>query len=608
MENITRKGVLHGAAAVLAVFLCTLFILLAFSVGWMLQTWTNLTVDELVYHLKAPLEGTNQGMLLDYLNRCAVPSVLICLVLIILLVSFRKNRKYYKRMVGASLVISLAAAAGMVSYAWNSLDAGSYVQNQGSDSKFVEEHYVDPSGTEISFPERKRNLIYIYLESMEVTYADKKNGGAYDENYIPELTELAQEYIDFSGEETEMAGGYSMPGTTWTVAGMFAQTAGLPLNISIDGNSMDTQDSFFDGALALGDILDEAGYSQTLLIGSDAAFGGRKQYFTEHGGYEMADYGYAMQEGWIPEGYSVWWGYEDEKLFDAAKEKLSQLAEADEPFNLTMLTADTHFEDGYLCPDCPDEYDNQYANVIACSSRRVARFIRWIQDQPFYENTTIILSGDHPTMDSDFCEDISDDYERKVYTCYVNAPKEEALPMGRDFTTFDLFPTTLASLDVSIKGDRLGLGTNLFSSELTLTERYGIDKTEKELSKKSTFLEQLADINADKPEMMVRNDQNLSTIEVGAYEVEEGKIPLTVSGLVNTENQISSVLAAVWTGENQEDLQWLQLEGREDGSYYTDIFASNFGNYTGQYFIHIYIVDEYGSQYLLGEAGSALPE
>lgn len=36
-----------------------------------------------------------------------------------------------------------------------------------------------------------------------------------------------------------------MPGTTWTMGAMFAQTSGLPLNISIDSNGMDTQDSFF---------------------------------------------------------------------------------------------------------------------------------------------------------------------------------------------------------------------------------------------------------------------------------------------------------------------------------------------------------------------------
>lgn len=45
--------------------------------------------------------------------------------------------------------------------------------------------------------------------------------------------------------------------------------AGLPLNIPIDDNAMNTQDSFFEGAVTLGDILEDAGYSQTLMIGSE---------------------------------------------------------------------------------------------------------------------------------------------------------------------------------------------------------------------------------------------------------------------------------------------------------------------------------------------------
>ncbi len=45
--------------------------------------------------------------------------------------------------------------------------------------------------------------------------------------------------------------------------------------------------------------------------------------------------------------------------------------------------------------------------------------------------------------------------------------------MTRTYTTFDNFPTTLAAMGVTIEGNRLGLGTNLFSSEQTLSERYG---------------------------------------------------------------------------------------------------------------------------------------
>lgn len=57
------------------------------------------------------------------------------------------------------------------------------------------------------------------------------------------------------------------------------------------------------------------------------------------------------------------------KMFTFAKEKLLSLSQGEEPFHLTMLTVDTHFEDGYVCESCTEEFgDNQYANVIAVSA------------------------------------------------------------------------------------------------------------------------------------------------------------------------------------------------------------------------------------------------
>ena len=47
-----------------------------------------------------------------------------------------------------------------------------------------------------------------------------------------------------------------------------------------------------------------------------------KLYFTDHGQYDIMDYDYAHDNGLIPEDYKVWWGYEDEKLFEFAKEKM----------------------------------------------------------------------------------------------------------------------------------------------------------------------------------------------------------------------------------------------------------------------------------------------
>ena len=51
----------------------------------------------------------------------------------------------------------------------------------------------------------------------------------------------------------------------------------------------------------------------------------------------------------------------------------------------------------------------------------------------------------------------------------------------------DLYPTTLAALGATIEGNRLALGTNLFSDEQTLIEKYGLEYVNNELMKVSKF-------------------------------------------------------------------------------------------------------------------------
>jgi phosphoglycerol transferase len=350
----------------------------------------------------------------------------------------------------------------------------------------------------ITFPEQKRNLIYIYCESMEMTYADTASGGAFEQNVIPELTELAMENECFAGNSGFLDGGYVTTGTTYTMSALLAQTAGIPINSdgSIGNAASSYADSFYPGATVLGDILADAGYNQEFMCGSVAYFGGRELYFEGHGGYKIFDYKYASANDYIPRGYKVWWGYEDSKMFEFAKSEILYLASQDAPFNFTMLTADTHFEDGYLCDKCGDEFGDQYSNVMKCSSEQVYEFVEWAKQQDFYENTTIIINGDHPTMDADFCENVDSSYQRRTYTCVINPAVEPEQPdKHRTYTTFDNFPTTVAALGATIEGDRLGLGTNLLSSRDTLVEELGVKEMAAGLRKQSKYLQKLSDID-----------------------------------------------------------------------------------------------------------------
>ena len=464
--------------------------------NWVLDTWGLLSIDEIIFHLKVPLEGTNSDVVIDGINACLPMAILVLLFCFFLVIGLKRKRKAATVSLLLVAVLSVGSASKAVYRVYDDLDVKGYLESQKEDSHFIEKNYVDPRTVSIDFPEQKRNLIYIFMESMESTYASKDVGGAMDFNCIPELTQLAEENTNFSNSD-KLGGGQAASGTSWTMGAIFGQTSGLPIK---NGNNetLAAQSSFSSQSENLEDILADEGYNQCFMIGSDATFGGRRAYFESHGECEIWDYNTAVETGKIPSDYHVWWGYEDEKLFSYAKEKLTEMSQQNEPFNFTMLTADTHFEDGYVCDLCGNEFgDNQYANVMACSSRQIDAFVKWIQEQPFYENTTIILTGDHLTMDSDFCENVSDDYERSVYNTFINLP--EGLDTSfekthnREFATLDMFPTTLAALGVQVQGDKLALGTNLFSDQATLTEQYGRDGLNVELQKKSSFYDMLID-------------------------------------------------------------------------------------------------------------------
>ena len=244
---------------------------------------------------------------------------------------------------------------------------------------------------------------------------------------------------------------------------------------------------FLPGAVAIGDILEAQGYEQSLMFGATAKFGGLNYFYESHGNFNILDYDAAKEKGWIPKDYYVWWGYEDDKLFEFAKAELTRLYETGKPFNFVMETADTHFPDGYVSKNTPTPRDSQYANVIAYNASEVAKFIEWIKEQPFYENTTIVMIGDHNSMDGKFFEDFDSEYLRTTFNLILNpAPGLLDIPSERTQNRWwyngDMFPTILASIGVRIEGNRLGLGTNLFSDMPTLFEEYGGEEGWKKVS------------------------------------------------------------------------------------------------------------------------------
>ncbi|MDL2310765.1 LTA synthase family protein, partial [Peptostreptococcaceae bacterium OttesenSCG-928-C18] len=358
-----------------------------------------------------------------------------------------------------------------------------FIKNSFASSNFIEDNYIDGRSVEITLPSKKRNLIIIFAESLENSLINKELGGGWKESIIPELEELAFNNLNFSNSN-KIGGFYHTNGSTWTTSGMVAITAGI--NMKTNMANTYSSNNYLSGAYALGDVLKENGYNLAICMSSTA--GHKDNYFKSHGDYEILDFNYAVNAGLYKREDKVWWGFDDSFLFKLTKEKTLNLAKEEKPFNLIIETSNTHFENGYLEKDTPRKFNTQYEDVYSFSSTQINEYINWLKEQDFYENTTIVILGDHLGMQTDFYNDnMIKGYDRTVYNVFLNPSANTVNSKNRIMTSFDLYPTMLASIGATIEGEQLGLGVNLFSDKETLSEKYGYDYLNEEVGKNSVF-------------------------------------------------------------------------------------------------------------------------
>ena len=488
--------------------LVLVLLVLTFAYLWGIRQYPVISLEEIVFHIFMPKEGTSIAFINGILGSVVLPSAItfIAFELFIWLPGIGGSlvlgeEKHVLRIsltpprrIPAPMALLFLSSAAVLLYACldRYIDLSLYIRSHLYASQLIEEEYVNPAEITLTFPQKKRNLITIYLESAETTYQDVENGGIADINYIPEMTHIARNNVAFSQSDL-VQGAAVAPGAGFTMAALVAQTSGLPLKLFSSQAGAWLTD-FLPGAKTLGDILLEQGYRNVFMAGSDFTFGGRRLYFTQHGDYEIWDLLTARELGILPMNYVHGWGFEDRKLYAYAKDKLIELADGDQPFHLSLLTVDTHTP-GYVYSCCSTINATPYLTSITCASKQLSDFIDWCETQPFFENTTIVITGDHISMLSPQAMGLNakdtniylGSTDRFVYNAIINAAVTPVQTNNRLFTTMDFFPTTLASIGVQIEDERLGLGVNLFSDMPTLAEKYGYDTLFSELTSRSTF-------------------------------------------------------------------------------------------------------------------------
>ena len=356
------------------------------------------------------------------------------------------------------------------------------LETQPEHSSFYIKEYINPDSIEIKFNE-KRNLILIFLESMEYNFQDSANGGNLSRNLIPEITDFIK------NEQSFIPGGTQVTGLGWTFAAIIANTCGIPLTLPSTANTSVYQKNFLPQVTCLTDILMRNGYNFVVSQGSNLKFCEFDDFLSTHSSPQAFGLMEYLKDERVKKDSSVFWGINDKLHYDLVKEQISKLAVQDKPWAVWLFTIDTHSPFGYLHPDCaPDtsvSQEKQYPFVIRCASRQAYDFIEWAKQQEWFGTTTIVVVGDHATMAAPSSVGFKDTTITHYWLNFFINSAKTANTYERKFTSLDMYPTILESIGAEIPGRALGLGRSLYATEPTLLEKYGQDSLNKAIKKRS---------------------------------------------------------------------------------------------------------------------------
>lgn len=458
----------------LLIFFCG-FMLFS-SANWVIRKYGPVTYEQIIFHLNMPF-SSEVRLILSYLQNTVMTGAIITLVLWLLFSQkyhwkFTKIERYREFIYQRRWLLSWIWLIFCLIYfalrmnVWAMINHRHYKRLT---SNFYEQYYVYPQKTHITFPQQPRNLVIIFMESIEADFAQTPLHDYWNADLIPELHALADANINFS-DNPYLGGAHPIDGTQWTQAGLFAKTCGAPIQLPLrEANFFQPKNDFYPNAWCIYDILRQQNYNESFMIGSNGEFGGMDRFVKTHGQQHFMDTLYFTRSMSKLSYKKRRKNMPDEQLFIYAKDELNRLSAQDKPFVFTLMTLDTHFGTQEFADNlCPRQYgeEQNLQNVVSCASLQIGNFVQWLQQQPFYSNTTVVLLGDHLMMNDAFTPEMN----RKPLNIFINSAIPAAQAKNRIFTPFDIYPTILESMGAQIDGGRLGLGTSLYSDKPTLTE------------------------------------------------------------------------------------------------------------------------------------------
>lgn len=416
---------------------------------WVDHEFKGPNVEQILYHLIF----FSEGKIIDngIYNRFYIECLIFPLILIFPLTYEinRKLEKYGQKKVYIFFTIFLSFSFLFFFYKIDFLNKILLPKLDTNYYDFYEDNYYEPPLNVTS--SSNKNIVTIYLESIDTSF---NNPEIYDFQPLSKFDQVNGKIIKNFLQS---------PNTHWTIAGIIASQCGVPTNIRFYSKNWfgENLTSYFENLTCLSDILNKLNYEQIFINGLDIKFGGTKTFLTTHkfdkyyGKYEIINKNITKDEPLSWGG-----GFNDNTVFAASKSIVKELVERDQKFNLNILTLDTHIPNGFLSNKCKLNDDQKLIiNALDCTVDEVLNFIQFLKDLGIYENTIVVIVGDHRWNTNEFKIDINQ-YE-SIFNLIIDHKKNS---FNRTKAThFDLMPTIYNLLDIYPKTNRMGLGVDLYN-------------------------------------------------------------------------------------------------------------------------------------------------
>ncbi|GIN89612.1 lipoteichoic acid synthase-like YqgS [Siminovitchia terrae] len=274
---------------------------------------------------------------------------------------------------------------------------------------YVRANYVKPNKDMFGIAE-DRNLIVVTLESLQNFVI---NNDVYGEEITPFLNDFINDSYYFDNFYHQTGQGKTSDSEFLIENSLYPLSRGAVF-FTHSGNELDS----------LAQNLGDKGYYTSAMHANNKSFWNRDIMYKSIG----YDYFYSASDYDITPDISVGWGMKDIPFF---QQSVDLMKEMPKPFYTKMITLTNHHpfrldeEDKFI-----DEFDsksgtlNRYFQTVRYMDEAVKEFIQKLKDEGLYDNSIIVMYGDHYGISENHNEAMAQ-YLGKEVTPFVSAQLQQ---------------------------------------------------------------------------------------------------------------------------------------------------------------------------------------